>query len=69
MATEGRGKGALDRALVLLARRPLTRAEVRLKLAAEGYDPSDATAAVDRLAAGGVLDDSRLAAHYLLARA
>jgi regulatory protein len=68
MAAEGSGKGALDRALDLVSRRPLTRAEVRLKLVAEGYDPSDAGAAVDRLAASGVLDDSRLASHYLLTR-
>jgi regulatory protein len=68
MATGARGKGALDRAIDLLARRPLTCAEVRLKLVAEGCDPSEAASAVDRLAAGGVLDDFRLASHYFLTR-
>ncbi len=61
-------KGAFDRAVGLVERRPLTRAEVRRKLLAEGFEPGEAEAAVDRLAASGVVDDARLAAHDLLTR-
>ncbi|MBZ5640640.1 MAG: recombination regulator RecX [Acidobacteriia bacterium] len=68
MPTEDRGREALDLALGLVSRRPLTRTEVRDRLVAAGHDPSEASAAVDRLVASGILDDARLASHYLLTR-
>ncbi len=61
-------KPALDRALDLVSRRPLTRAELLRKLAFEGYPAGDREEAVARLAASGLLDDARLASHFLLTR-
>ncbi len=68
MPAGNRGESAFERALALVSRRPLTRAEVRKKLVAGGCEPSDAEAAVERLTASGVLDDAKLASHYLLTR-
>jgi len=68
MPTGNREESAFERALELVSRRPLTRAEVRKKLVADGFETSDAEAAVERLTASGVLDDAKLASHYLLTR-
>ncbi len=68
MPERRRGGSAFERALALVERKPLTRAEVRKKLVGEGFDPGEAEAAVERLAASGVLDDARLASHYLSTR-
>jgi regulatory protein len=61
-------KSAFDRALDLVSRRPLTRAELRRKLSSEGYGAGDVEETAARLSASGLLDDARLASHYLLTR-
>lgn len=62
-------RSALDRARTLLSRRPLTRSEVRSWLLRERYGPDEADEALDRLQEVGLIDDARLAAHFLLTRA
>jgi regulatory protein len=56
-------------ALQLLARRPLTAAELRARLESRGHPPSAVERAVARLERAGHLDDCRLAAHFIVARA
>ena len=61
-----RSRGLADRAyldgLRLLARRELSEAQVRTRLARKAYDPGDIEDAVARLRTEGALDDARTAA-------
>lgn len=68
MTAGNRDDAAVERAIELVSRRPLTCAEVRRKLVAEGFEPAAAEAAAGRLSDSGVLDDAKLASHYILAR-
>ena len=52
---------AKERALALLDRRDYSRAELLKKLLEKGEDEAEATAAVDRLAELGFVDDARYA--------
>jgi regulatory protein len=56
-------------ALRLLARRPLTRAELRGRLAESGHPVEKIDEACAKLESAGYLDDARLARHYLVTRA
>jgi regulatory protein len=56
-------------ALSLLARRPLTEAELRGRLAAAGHAADVCDAVCRRLSEHGYLDDARLAEEYIVARA
>jgi regulatory protein len=69
---DGKSKSA-DRsayagALPLLARKPLTRAELRAALIGRGHAAGEVEDAIDRLGGDGYLDDRKLALHYILAR-
>ena len=52
-------------AVGLLARRDFASAELRAKLAQQGYDPTTIEIAVAELVAGRVLDDRRFADNYV----
>ena len=52
---------AKERALALLDRRDYSRAELLKKLLAKGEEEAEATAAVERLAELGFVDDARYA--------
>lgn len=52
----------------LLARRPLSAAELRQRLQRAGYAARDIEAAAGRLEQAGYLDDAELALHYILTR-
>ncbi len=54
-------KPAYDRGLDLLARRPHFAAELRSKLGQRGYGEAEVQAAVERLVAGGYVDDRETA--------
>jgi len=53
----------------LLARRPCSRAELRRRLVGEGHAADEAEGALTDLAAAGLLDDRRLAEHFIVVRA
>jgi regulatory protein len=57
-----------DKAAELLARRPHFRAQLAQKLAARGYPEAEVSAALDRLAGHGWLDDRRTARDYAAGR-
>ena len=59
---------AYGAALRLLARRPLTAAELRLRLDARELPQAAIEAALLRLAEEGAVDDLQLALHYILVR-
>lgn len=58
----------LQRALALLTRREHSRRELTRKLTAHGLDPSEVDTALDKLVAGGWLDDTRFAHSLVRAR-
>lgn len=60
---------AEDEALRELARRPLTRAEIRERLGRKGIPEGEIEAALARLGAARLVDDRALAEHYLRIRA
>jgi regulatory protein len=65
----GGERTAESEALRLLARRPLSVAELRRRLASRGHDPRAVEWAVERLARAGYLDDLALAVEFILVRA
>jgi regulatory protein len=60
---------ATQRALGLLVRREHSRKELGRKLAARGVEPTEAQAAIDKLAEAGWQDDSRFAELLVRSRA
>jgi regulatory protein len=60
---------ATQRALGLLVRREHSRKELGRKLAARGIEPTEAQAAIDKLAEAGWQDDSRFAELLVRSRA
>jgi regulatory protein len=60
---------ALADATRLLARRPLTEFELRERLGAAGHAGADVEEACERMRAAGYVDDGRLAADFIAARA
>jgi regulatory protein len=52
----------------MLARRPLSRVEVRTRLERRGHGPDEIEAACERLGELGYLDDADLAFDFILAR-
>jgi regulatory protein len=60
---------ARERAVALLARRPYGEAELGRRLAAEGHGGEEIERALAELRRWGLLDDRRLAEHFILARA
>src|SRR5258707_4891203 len=52
-------------AVTLLARRDFASAELRAKLGSQGVEDGAAGRVIAELAARGVLDDQRFAAHYV----
>jgi regulatory protein len=70
----GRGSGAGGSdperdALLLLNRRPFTKAELRKRLQDRGHAAAALEEALSRLESQGWIDDRKLATHFLLARA
>jgi len=64
------GPAAAERdGALFLARRPLTVAELRDRLAGRGHSAEAVDSACDRLARAGYLDDGKLAADYIVTRA
>jgi len=61
-------RGALAEAVRMLARRPLTRAEVRTRLHDRGYPEPDIEEALARLDSIGAVDDAALARHWVEVR-
>jgi len=61
--------GALERALGLLARRPLSERELRERLGRRGHASDAVDAACRRLVELGYLDDRKLAAEFIATRA
>ena len=61
-------RGALPDGVRMLARRPLTRAEVRSRLLARGHAEAEVEEALGRLAGTGALDDAALARHWVEVR-
>jgi len=57
-----------DDAVELLARRPLSEAELRERLDGRAHDPDDVERVVERLRAASYLDDERLALDLILFR-
>ena len=53
----------------ILARRPLTDLELRSRLTAMGHGPEAVDRVAERLLKDGLLDDQRLASHFILTRA
>jgi len=56
---------AYQRALQFLAPRPRSSSEVRRRLAEYGCDPNAVSAAIERLASSGLVDDSAFAAYWI----
>jgi regulatory protein len=63
-----RDRSATAAALRLLARRPLSRAEVGTRLERQGHGPGEIEAACERLDELGYLDDARLAFDFIVTR-
>lgn len=59
--TPGSEAEAYTAGLSMLARRELSVAQVRQRLARKGYEPAAVEAAIGRLEANGALDDARVA--------
>lgn len=57
------------RALAWLARRPLTEAELRQRLAAAGHAAAVIEGICRRLGSAGLIDDHKLATHFVVTRA
>jgi len=64
-----RERSAKAAALRLLARRPLSLAEVHARLERQGYGPDEIEEACGRLGELGYLDDARLALDFIVTRA
>ena len=60
---------AREAALLLLARRPLTREELRLRLEDRGFGGEESAEALESLENDGLVDDHALALHYVVVRA
>ncbi len=58
----------MDDGLRLVARRPLTVAELRDRLLERGHVEGEVERAIARLLETGILDDRRLAAHFIVTR-
>jgi len=71
VSTDGRtgGPSAAEEALSMLARRPLTEAEVRRRLAARDHSEEAVGRACAYLREGGYVDDERLALDFIVLRA
>ncbi len=65
---DSRKESAYRQALVLLSRKPLTERELRRSLGDKGHREDAVNGAVERLLDCGILDDRKLALHYILAR-
>lgn len=63
----GDGEAAFARAVARLSRRACTRKELERYLASKDFSPSVVTAALDKLAAYGYIDDAELADSYVAA--
>ena len=61
-------RGPLAEAVRMLARRPLTCAEVRTRLLDRGHDEAGVEDAIERLGTIGALDDAALARHWVEVR-
>lgn len=61
-------EAAYRTALRALERRPFARLDLGRRLMQRGHPPAAVTAALDRAAAAGVLDDERFARHYVQTR-
>jgi len=71
VSTDGRsgGSSVAEEALSMLARRPLTEAELRLRLAARDHSEQEVVTACAYLREAGYVDDGRLALDFIVLRA
>ena len=67
--TDDGASAAYRDALTLLAHKPLTESEVRVRLASRGHAAESVHATIERLRDAGYVDDQRLALHFIATRA